>query len=126
MPATGRKLLVELRAAGFTVTIGPDKLRVVDPPGKVAMWRPTFDVEPSGRLTDAQRDDLKKNRISVCRASRWSSSSRGPGIQPMGPTLTGCSSDGRNSAPSWLTPARAPRQSRARPGVPPSPKEVEP
>jgi len=34
MPATGRKLLAELRAAGFTLTIGPDKFEVVEPPGK--------------------------------------------------------------------------------------------
>ena len=48
MPAPGQRLLAELRGQGFKVT--PGALRL-----EAGLWRPTFEVRPASRLTEAQR-----------------------------------------------------------------------
>jgi hypothetical protein len=63
MPAQGQRLLAEMRAAGFTFAIGPDRLDTESTP--VPLWRPTFVVEPASQLSQAQREALRAHRRSV-------------------------------------------------------------
>jgi hypothetical protein len=56
--------LQELRSAGFTVAIGPDRLSV-EAPGTVALWRPTFSVEPASKLSPSQRKAVRASHRRI-------------------------------------------------------------